>query len=64
MKKVIRRLVVRRETLRALRALDNRELGRAVGAESNACPDRLFETDNINCPVRGGAQTGSAYCPA
>jgi len=33
MKKTIRKLVVRRETIRALRALDNRDLARAAGGD-------------------------------
>jgi hypothetical protein len=52
MKKTIRKLLVRRETLRALRALDDADLARAAGGESGGtCPAPLFETGNINCPA-------------
>ena len=50
MKKVIRKLVVRSETIRALRALDNSDLTRAVGGEvvlyesGRGCPAQAATT--------------------
>jgi hypothetical protein len=46
MKKTIRNLVVRRETLRALHALDSRDLAGVVGADGSGdgCPVPQRET--------------------
>jgi hypothetical protein len=54
MKKTIRKLVVRRETISALRALDHRDLIRAFGG--------LFETGDV-CPAQPGFEQGGT-CPA
>jgi hypothetical protein len=57
MKKTIRKLVVRSETLRALRALDNRDLIHAVGGAEylvresrNTCPTPAV----VAAPIGGG----------
>jgi hypothetical protein len=53
MKKTIRKLVVRRDTVRVLRELNARELARVDGGNSTDCPDRqLAESDKVNCPLR------------
>jgi len=46
MKQAIRKLVVRRETLRALRALDNRDLIHAVGGSED-----LVRETRATCPA-------------
>jgi hypothetical protein len=43
MKKPTRKLIVRSETIRALRALDQGDLARAVGGD--------YETGKVNCPA-------------
>lgn len=54
MKKAIRKLVVRRETIRVL---DDRHLSRAVGggdllaASGGTCPTPLAESGNVYCPA-------------
>lgn len=52
MKKIIRKLVVRNETLRTLRTLDSRELTRAVGGDGVQPP----ETGDV-CPGQGVVTT-------
>lgn len=47
MKKTTRKLVIRSETLRALRVLDNKDLTRAVGG--SAAP--LRESGDLHCPA-------------
>jgi hypothetical protein len=54
MKKTIRKLVVRSETIRALRALDNRNLIRAVGGTVVA----LYESDPT-CRVPAVVKSGN-----
>jgi len=58
MKKTIRKLVVRRETLRTLRALDNTDLTRAVGGTmvqvretGDVCPSRAVVESGITSPA-------------
>lgn len=54
MKKTTRKLVICRETVRALRVLDRRDLTRAVGGdglESGAfCPARAIVASTTTCP--------------
>jgi hypothetical protein len=52
MKKVLRKLVLRGETLRRLRALDERELARPVGGDitSPGAADET-QTKNLMCPA-------------
>jgi hypothetical protein len=59
MKKTNRRLVIRRETLCALRVLDNRKLEGAVGAEAQ----RLLES-GTNCPALVVLYDSTRLCPA
>lgn len=52
MKKVLRKVTIRGETLRLLRALNERELARPVGGD--ATPPRAAdepETKNVMCPA-------------
>lgn len=54
MKKTIRKLVLQREIIRTLRALDQRELTRAVGGlfeSTDVCPSRLAESGKVDCPA-------------
>ena len=51
----IRKLVVRSETLRALRALDNRDLIRAVGGS-----EALVRESRVTCPAP--AMVATAPC--
>jgi hypothetical protein len=46
-KKTIRKLMVRSETIRALRALDNRDLARAIGGDEAVA----YESGKVNCPA-------------
>jgi hypothetical protein len=52
MKKVLRKMMVRGETLRLLRALDERELARPVGGDVTS-PGAADETQtrNLMCPA-------------
>jgi predicted secreted protein len=66
MKKTIRKLVVRSETLRTFRVLDNRDLTRAVGGTVVAlresginCPAPAFAESGDNCPARAVAATAA-----
>lgn len=58
MKKTIRKLVLRSETIRALRALDHRDLARAVGGTVVA-----LRESGINCPAPAVVESGGT-CPA
>jgi len=54
MKKTFRKLVLQRETIRALRVLDQRELTRAVGGlveSTEVCTSGLAESGNADCPA-------------
>jgi hypothetical protein len=58
MRKPIRKLIVRSETIRALRALDHGDLARAVGGDIESarnCPAPavvgLYESGKVNCPA-------------
>lgn len=51
MKKTTRKLRVRAETLRVLRALDNRELVRATGGTDIAIADSTETQSGFNCPA-------------
>lgn len=56
MKKVLRKMVLRGETLRLLRALDGKELARPVGGDvtsPGAAEDTA--TKNLSCPAPAGA---------
>jgi hypothetical protein len=55
MKKPIRKLIVRSETIRALRALDHENLARAAGGGG-------VESAR-NCPVESGVES-ARNCPA
>jgi hypothetical protein len=59
MKKATRKqLVLRSETLQVLRALDNGDLARAVGARGADLAVGSTNTQSgINCPVRAGVVT-------
>ena len=48
MKKTTQKLILRRETVRALRALDHHNLARVVGGEAT-----LYESGKVNCPAPG-----------
>lgn len=52
MKKVFRKMVIRGETLRLLRALDERELARPVGGDATS-PGAAGDTDSKRpiCPL-------------
>lgn len=53
MKKTTRKLVVRSEMLRVLRALDNVDLARAQGGGGDALAAESTNTQSgINCPVQ------------
>jgi len=54
MKKTIRKLVVRSETLRALRVLDTRDLTRAVGGSED-----LVRESRATCPAPAVASTAA-----
>jgi hypothetical protein len=51
MKKTPRKLVVRGETLRVLRALDKIDLAHAIGAEDAAAPTTNTQS-GFNCPAQ------------
>lgn len=52
MRKTIRKLVVRRETLRALHVLDHKDLARAHGGADSAAPCAMeVESGKIFCPA-------------
>lgn len=53
MKKNIRKLAIRSEIIRSLRALESRDLGQAIGGADSilTCPGEQFESGNINCPA-------------
>jgi hypothetical protein len=53
MKKTTRKLIVRRETVHVLKALDNRHLARVAGGDANAVG---IET-HADCPARAAQTT-------
>lgn len=55
MKKTTRKLVVRAETLRVLRALDKIDLARAMGGGDAAAADTTNTQSGINCPAQAAA---------
>lgn len=56
MKKVLRKMAIRGETLRLLRALDERELARPVGGDVTS-PGAAEDTQskNVGCPAPAAA---------
>lgn len=52
MKKTTRKLLVRSETLRVLRALDNVDLARAQGGGDALAAESTNTQSGINCPVQ------------
>jgi hypothetical protein len=60
MKKTTRKLQVRGETLRVLRALDNLDLVRATGGGTDtAIADSTDTQSGFNCPNRAAAAVGT-----
>ena len=55
MKKTIRKLVVRSETVRVLRMLDSRDLTRAVGGDDVV----MRESGKIDCPAQAVVATAA-----
>ncbi len=55
MRKAIRKLVVRRETVRALHVLDHKDLARAHGGAVSVEPCAMLqvESGNVYCPAPG-----------
>jgi hypothetical protein len=54
MKKTIRKLVLHSEAIRTLRALDSRDLTRAVGGliqSTDVCTSRFVESGKVDCPA-------------
>lgn len=52
MKKITRKLMVRGETLRVLRALDKIDLARAIGGEDDAAAETTHTQSGFNCPAQ------------
>ena len=52
MKKTTRKLLVRSETLRVLRALENVDLARAQGGGDALAAESTNTQSGINCPVQ------------
>ena len=55
MKKITRKLQVRGETIRVLRALDNLDLARAMGGTDSAVIDSTVTQSGFNCPAARAA---------
>lgn len=59
MRKTIRKLVVRRETVRALHVLDHKDLARAHGGAGSVAPCAMqqAESGNVFCPAPAAVPT-------
>lgn len=61
MRKTIRKLVVRRETVRALHVLDHKDLAGAHGGAGSVAPCAIpqVESGNIYCPAPAAVPTAA-----
>lgn len=61
MRKTVRKLVVRRETVRALHVLDYKDLARAPGGAESAAPCAMPEVESgkIFCPAPAAGPTAT-----
>lgn len=61
MRKTIRKLVIHRETVRALHVLDHKELARAHGGDESAAPCAMpqVESGKIFCPAPAALPTAA-----
>jgi hypothetical protein len=64
MKKATQKLVVRRETIRELRALDKAELAHAIGGADTADVCLTAQRESArNCPAPAGLASAGTNCP-